>query len=252
LALSFATFSFLAFTFLAFGFFAACSLLAFSLLAFGFFAACGFLAFSFLTFGFFAALGFSFAAFSFLALSFVALRFATFSFATFSFAPDGLAVLFDRVPAVGTVVCGLARFGGPAPFVAGVRRTMTCAVVPDSAVVVVRAIGLSMVPLGVSVAVASRLVPGAAAFLAVALPGMLLAIAAGHGAVIAVVLLQREQFGHGAGRGREHADKPDRAERGKKAAPSTIGRDEGAVRAIYFQFQSPSRMARYEAGVNFR
>jgi hypothetical protein len=284
LTLSFLALSFLAFSLLAFGFFAACSFLscsflalsflalsfltlsflalsfatfsflAFSFLAFGFFAACSFLALSFLALSF---LTLSFLVLSFLSFSFAAFSFAMFSFLAFSFAADGLAtvnlaVLFDRLPAVGAVVCGLARFGGPAPFVAGVRCRMTRAVVLYSPVVVLPAMGLSVVPLGVSVAVASGLVPGAAAFLAAALPGMLFAIPAGHGAVVAVILLQREQFGHGAGRSRENADEPDCAQRGKKAAPSTVGRDEGAVRAISFQFQSPSRIASYELGVNFR
>src|SRR5262249_49936490 len=103
-----------------------------------------------------------------------------------------------------------------------------------------------------SVAMASRLVPGTTAFLAAALPGMLFAIPAGHGAVVAVILLQREHFGHGAGRGGERADESDSTQLGKKAAPSTVERDEGAVRAITFQFGSPTRMAPYKSGENFR
>jgi len=176
----------------------------------------------------------------FLALSFLALSFLAFSFAAFSF-----AVLFGRLTVVGAAVRGLARFGGPAPFVAGVRRPVTRIVVLYSAVAVVRAVGPSMVPLGVSIAVTFSLVPGAAAVFTVALPGVLFPVAA-SGSVVAVILLQGEQFCHCAGRDGECADEPDHAQRGKKAAPSTVGRDQGAVRAISFQFQSPSRVAAYE------
>jgi len=229
LALSFLTLRFLlALSFLALGFLAL-SFATFSFLAFGFFAARSLLAFSL------AACRFSFATRSFLTLSFLALSFLAFSF----------AVLFGRLTVVGAAVRGLARFGGSAPFVAGVRRPVTRIVVLYSAVAVVRAIGPSMVPLGVSIAVTFSLVPGAAAVFTVALPGVLFPVAA-SGSVVAVILLQGEQFCHCAGRDGEYADEPDHAQRGKKAAPSTVGRDQGAVRAISFQFQSPSRVAAYE------
>ena len=134
----------------------------------------GVVAFSFATF--------SFAAFNFAAFGFVAFSFVAFSFVAFSFAPDSLlacslAVSFERLPAVGAALRGLALFGSPAPLVAAIRRPMTRAVVFYPAVawisviavfvrvgsssairaaviVVVRAIGPAMVPLGVSVAAA--------------------------------------------------------------------------------------------------
>jgi aryl carrier-like protein len=175
----------------------------------------------------------------------------------------GLAALFERRRAAGAAVRGLALFGSPAPLVAAVRRPMTGAVLFYPAVawirviaafvrvgsssviwaaviVVVRAIGPAMVPLSVSVAAVFRLVLGAAAFLAAALPDMLFAIAAGHGAV-AVVLLQREHGCCGAGRGGEHADKPDHAERGEKAARSIVRGGGSVPRAISFQFTHPAK-----------
>ena len=177
--------------------------------------------------------GFGVVAFSFAAFGCVAFSFATFSFAPDSLLACSLAVSFERLPAVGVALCGLALFGRDAPLVAAIRRPMTCAVVFYPAVagvsviaafvrmgsssviraaviVVVRAIGPAMVPLGVSVAAPFRLVLGVAAFLGAALPDMPFAIAAGHGAV-AVVLLHREHGRRGAGRGGEHADKPDHA-----------------------------------------
>jgi hypothetical protein len=97
-----------------------------------------------------------------------------------------------------------------------------------------------MVPLGVYVTAAFRLVLDAAAFFAAALPDMLFAIAAGHGAV-AVVFLHREHGRRGASRGGEHADKPDHAERGEKAARSIVRGGGSVPRAISFQFTHPAK-----------
>ena len=174
--------------------------------------------------------------------------------------------LFGRstaVVAVGRpVVCSVRLYAA----VAGIRvmaaLVMASSVTRAAVIVIVRAIVLAMVPLGVSVsvAIASRLVLGATAFLAAALVGMLSAIAAVHAVVVAavhavvvaIVLARGERLRHGAGRGGEGADKPDCAERGKKAAPSAVERDESALRANSFQFQPPSHAARYRSGVNFR
>ena len=202
------------------------------------------------------------------AFSFAAFSLATFSFVTFSFVPDSLlacslAVSFERLPAIGAAVRGLALFGSRVLLVAAGRRPVTRAAVFYPAVawisviavfvrmrsssairaaviVVVRAIGPAMVPLGVSVAAAFRLVLGVAAFLAAALPDMLFAIAAGHGAV-AVVFLHREHGRRGASRGGEHADKRDHAERGEKAARSIVRGGGSVPRAISFQFTHPAK-----------
>ena len=201
-------------------------------------------------------------------VSFVAFNFAAFNFATFSFAPDSLlacslAVSFERLPAIGAAVRGLALFGSRVLLVAAGRRPVTRAAVFYPAVawisviavfvrmrsssairaaviVVVRAIGPAMVPLGVYVTAAFRLVLDAAAFFAAALPDMLFAIAAGHGAV-AVVFLHREHGRRGASRGGEHADKPDHAERGEKAARSMVRGGGSVPRAISFQFTHPAK-----------
>jgi uncharacterized membrane protein len=106
-------------------------------------------------------------------------------------------------------------------------RVGSSSAIRAAVILVVRAIGPAMVPLGVSVAAA--------------LPDMLFAIAAGHGAV-AVVLLHREHGRRGASRGDEHADKPDHAERGEKAARSIVRGGGGSVpRAISFQFTHPAK-----------